>query len=53
MIGYNMHGMQYMQREVENIEGVQLFRDATREKKSKDKKRKQREKAKRSIIMLS
>lgn len=53
MVGYNYYGMQYMQREIEAAEGVQLFRDATVEKKKGDKKRKQREKLKRSIMLLS
>ena len=42
-----------MQREIEAAEGVQMFRDATVEKKKGDKKRKQREKLKRSMIVLN
>lgn len=53
MVGYNLYGIQQMQREIEETEGIQLFRDVTKEKKNKDKKRKQKETAKRSIIMLS
>jgi hypothetical protein len=33
LIGFNLYGMQFMQREIETVEGVQLFRDATVEKK--------------------
>ncbi|KAJ3662774.1 hypothetical protein Zmor_007103 [Zophobas morio] len=53
MVGYNLYGMQFMQREIEAAEGVQMFRDATVEKKKGDKKRKQREKLKRSMIVLN
>ncbi|CAG9855714.1 unnamed protein product [Phyllotreta striolata] len=53
LIGYNYYGMQFIQREVESAEGVQLFRDATIEHKKSNKKRKQREKLKRSIMVLS
>jgi hypothetical protein len=42
-----------MQREIETVEGVQLFRDATVEKKKGDKKKKQRQKLKRSMIVLN
>ncbi|CAH1105470.1 unnamed protein product [Psylliodes chrysocephalus] len=53
LVGYNYYGMQFIQREVETSEGVQLFRDATIEKNKSNKRRKQREKLKRSIMVLS
>lgn len=53
LIGFNLYGMQFMQREIETVEGVQLFRDATVEKKKGDKKKKQRQKLKRSMIVLN
>ncbi|CAH0548156.1 unnamed protein product [Brassicogethes aeneus] len=53
LVGYNFYGMQFIQRDIEAHEGVQLFRDATIEKKKGDKKRKQREKLKRSIMVLN
>jgi len=30
MVGYNLHGLQFLQRELEAREGVQLFMDATK-----------------------
>ncbi|KAJ8909310.1 hypothetical protein NQ315_015162 [Exocentrus adspersus] len=53
LIGYNYYGMQFLQKEIEDAQGVQLFRDATREKKKKDKKKRQLEKIKRSIMVMS
>ncbi|CAH1179400.1 unnamed protein product [Phaedon cochleariae] len=53
LVGFNYFGMQFLQKEIEAAEGVQMFRDATREKSKGDKKRKQREKLKRSIMVLS
>lgn len=45
--------MQFLQKELEESEGVQLFRDATVERKKGEKKRRQREKLKRSLVTLS
>ncbi|XP_018331899.1 WD repeat-containing protein 3 [Agrilus planipennis] len=53
MIGYNLFGLQLLQREIEYDNSVQLFMDATIQHKSNDKKRKKREKLKRAIITLS
>ncbi|XP_066151518.1 WD repeat-containing protein 3 [Euwallacea fornicatus] len=53
LTGYNYFGMQFLQRQIENTEGVQLFRDATIEKKKGEKKRRKREKLKRSILVLN
>lgn len=53
MVGYNYYGLQFLQRELEAREGVTLFRDASRQRKKGEKKRKQREKLKRSIMVLN
>lgn len=53
MVAYNYYGLQYIQRDIESREGIQLFRDATLERKKGEKKRKRREKLKRSIMVLS
>lgn len=53
LVGYNFYAMQFMQKEMENAEGIQLFRDATLEKSKKNASRKKREKMKRAIITLS
>ncbi|KAJ8983270.1 hypothetical protein NQ317_007170 [Molorchus minor] len=46
LVGFNYYGMQFLQKEIESAEGIQLFRDATRERSKGEKKRKQREKLK-------
>uniref|UniRef100_A0A0C9R4Q1 Wdr3 protein n=1 Tax=Fopius arisanus TaxID=64838 RepID=A0A0C9R4Q1_9HYME len=52
-IGFNLHGMAFIQRELEDREGIQLFRDATKSKKHKNKVRKNKERAlKRAIMAL-
>ncbi|KAG5891080.1 hypothetical protein JTB14_028283 [Gonioctena quinquepunctata] len=53
LVGYNFYGMQFLQKEIEAAEGVQLFRDATKERSKGEKKRKQRERLKRAILTLS
>lgn len=53
LIGYNYFGLQFLQRDIEAREGVQLFRDATIERKKGEKKRKKREKLKRSILVMN
>ncbi|KAG8223836.1 hypothetical protein J437_LFUL007857, partial [Ladona fulva] len=45
LTGYNLHGLEFVQREIELREGIQLFRDATFDKKDRDKRRKRKEKA--------
>ncbi|XP_015110704.1 WD repeat-containing protein 3 [Diachasma alloeum] len=52
-VGYNLYGMTSIQREVEDKDGVQLFHDATKSKKNKNKIRKSKERAlKRAIMAL-
>ncbi|XP_057671802.1 WD repeat-containing protein 3 [Diorhabda carinulata] len=53
LVGYNYYAMKFIQNEVEAAEGVQLFRDASQEKTKSNKKRRQREKLKRSIMVMS
>nr|XP_022909858.1 WD repeat-containing protein 3-like [Onthophagus taurus] len=53
LVGYNYYGMQFLQREIEAAEGIQLFRDATIERRKGEKKRRNREKIKRSIMVLN
>ncbi|XP_055636729.1 WD repeat-containing protein 3 [Toxorhynchites rutilus septentrionalis] len=53
MIGVNYHGMQMLQREVEANQGVDLFRDATKSKRAKDKKRRRKELTKRTFVQIS
>lgn len=53
LVGYNLHGMAYMERIVESREGVQLFKDATKTRKQRNKSRRNKEKAlKRAIMTL-
>ena len=53
MVGYNLHGFLYLQKNVEEKQEVQLFRDKTLERKEKNKKRKRKEQAfKRAILQL-
>lgn len=52
-VGYNLYGMAFTQRAIEEREGVQLFRDATKSRKQKNKVRRNKERAlKRAIMTL-
>ncbi|KAF5297376.1 hypothetical protein FQR65_LT01306 [Abscondita terminalis] len=53
MIGYNFYGLQFIQKEIEDQEGVSLFKDASMKKKTGEKRRRHREKLKRSLMVLS
>ncbi|KZC12214.1 PREDICTED: WD repeat-containing protein 3 [Dufourea novaeangliae] len=53
MVGFNLHGMLHMQRLMEEKEGIQLFKDATKSSKHRNKARRNKEKAvKRAIMSL-
>jgi len=53
MVGCNLFGMQYIQRDIEEKDGIQLFREATIDQKDKTKKKKRKEKAlKRAVLSL-
>ncbi|XP_043263029.1 WD repeat-containing protein 3 [Colletes gigas] len=52
-VGFNLHGMLHMQRVIEEKEGIQLFTDATKSSKHKNRARRNKEKAvKRAIMSL-
>ncbi|XP_011144866.1 WD repeat-containing protein 3 isoform X2 [Harpegnathos saltator] len=53
IVGLNLHGMMYMQRVLEEREGVKLFRDATKNSKQRNRVRRNKEKAiKRAVMNL-
>ncbi|XP_014476542.1 PREDICTED: WD repeat-containing protein 3 [Dinoponera quadriceps] len=53
IVGFNLYGMMYMQRVVEEEEGIKLFRDATKNSKQRNKIRRNKEKAiKRAVMNL-
>ncbi|XP_073835778.1 WD repeat-containing protein 3 [Musca autumnalis] len=51
VIGLNMHSLALIQHDIEEREGVELFREATQERKKRDKKR--REGIKRQLIQMA
>ncbi|XP_050445481.1 WD repeat-containing protein 3 [Cataglyphis hispanica] len=52
-IGFNLHGMMYIQRVLEEREGIKFFRDATKNSEHKNEVRRNKEKAlKRAIMKL-
>ncbi|XP_023014456.1 WD repeat-containing protein 3 [Leptinotarsa decemlineata] len=53
LTGNTFYGLQAIMQTIEAAEGVQMFRDKTIERNKKEKKRKQRERLKRSILTLS
>ncbi|XP_055548583.1 WD repeat-containing protein 3 [Wyeomyia smithii] len=53
MIGVNFHGMQMLQRELEASQDITLFRDATKNRKMKDQKRRRKELTKRTFVQIS
>uniref|UniRef100_A0A6P7GEH8 WD repeat-containing protein 3-like n=1 Tax=Diabrotica virgifera virgifera TaxID=50390 RepID=A0A6P7GEH8_DIAVI len=53
LIGYNYYGIKFIQKEVEAADSVQLFRDASRAKTKANRKQKQREKLKKSIMAFN
>ncbi|KAG8269233.1 Dip2/Utp12 protein [Homalodisca vitripennis] len=53
LIGTNYHGMLFLQREMEAREGVHLFKDATVERKERERKKRRREKiTQRAVLTL-
>jgi U3 small nucleolar RNA-associated protein 12 len=50
-IGFNLAGLQYLQRELEEREAVQLFADASDRVKQKRKLRRNKDKAKQRAIL--
>lgn len=53
VIGENHFGFQLLQRDIEQREGIELFRDATRTKKQKDKRNKRQQLTKRLFIQMN
>lgn len=52
-IGFNLHGMMYIQRILEEQEGIKFFRDASKNVENKKKIRRNKQKAiKRAIMNL-
>lgn len=51
MVGFNLHGMMYVQRILEEREGIQFFRDATKNVEHKKKIRRNKERAVKRAIM--
>ncbi|XP_017036010.1 WD repeat-containing protein 3 [Drosophila kikkawai] len=52
ILGWNLHGLALLQTEVEQREGVQLFREATQARKKRDKRRREAGKRRLQIQML-
>lgn len=52
-IGFNLHAMRMLQQQIEESEGVELFRDASKEKRQKEKNKKKRQLAKRLHVQMS
>ncbi|KAF7991112.1 hypothetical protein HCN44_002674 [Aphidius gifuensis] len=50
-IGFNLHGLAFTQRTVEETDSITLFRDATRSRKQKNQDRKKREGACKRALM--
>ncbi|XP_026317592.1 WD repeat-containing protein 3 [Hyposmocoma kahamanoa] len=53
MVGYNLHALQWLRREVEAAESEQLFREATTARKQRDKRRRARQAVKRPIVTVT
>lgn len=52
VLGWNLHGLALLQTEVEQRDGVQLFREATQTRKKRDKKRREASKRRLQIQMV-
>lgn len=53
MVGYNVHALHWLQREAEAAEGELLFREATVDKRRRDRKKRSRAAVKRPIITVT
>jgi len=53
MIGSNVHSMSLLQRRIEDQDKVELFKDATRARKVKDRNKKKRRIAKRLHMQIT
>uniref|UniRef100_A0A182TMX9 Small-subunit processome Utp12 domain-containing protein n=1 Tax=Anopheles melas TaxID=34690 RepID=A0A182TMX9_9DIPT len=52
MVGTNFHAAQMLQRELEENDGCVLFRDATKQRIQRDRRRKRREASKRKLLQI-
>jgi U3 small nucleolar RNA-associated protein 12 len=52
MVGYNLNGLQFLQRELEAREGVRLFTDATIEKRKRDQQKRKRDRGTKRAVMI-
>uniref|UniRef100_A0A182JRG0 Small-subunit processome Utp12 domain-containing protein n=1 Tax=Anopheles christyi TaxID=43041 RepID=A0A182JRG0_9DIPT len=52
MVGTNFHAAQMLQRELEENDGCVLFRDATKQRIQRDRRRKRREASKRKFLQI-
>ncbi|XP_017013412.2 WD repeat-containing protein 3 [Drosophila takahashii] len=52
VLGWNLHGLALLQTEVEQRDGVQLFREATQARKKREKKRREASKRRLQIQMV-
>ncbi|KAL0892901.1 hypothetical protein ABMA27_014581 [Loxostege sticticalis] len=53
MVGYNVHALQWLQRDAEAAESEQLFRDASTARRTRDKRRRTRQGLKRPIVTVT
>lgn len=53
MVGYNLHALQWMRRDIEAADSEQLFRDATVARRSRDKRARTRQAIKRPIVTVT
>ncbi|KAL4709936.1 hypothetical protein ACJJTC_003899 [Scirpophaga incertulas] len=53
MVGFNVHALQWLQRQAEAEDSEQLFRDATAARRTRDKKQRTRRALKRPIVTVT
>ncbi|XP_047517729.1 WD repeat-containing protein 3 isoform X2 [Pieris napi] len=53
MVGYNLHAIQWLQRDVEANENEQLFREATNERRANEKRTRRKRALKRPIVTVT
>lgn len=53
LIGVNLHGLMYIQKEIEKKEGILLFKDVSDQFKEKQHKKKRKEKLKKAAAILT
>ncbi|XP_052740264.1 WD repeat-containing protein 3-like [Bicyclus anynana] len=53
MVGYNLHALQWMRRDIEAADNEQLFHDATVARRTRDKRARTRQAVKRPIVTVT